>query len=104
MADAFQVSTPALTGHVRGLTDLSKEVSAALSAADVTMTGDAYGQAGAKLAAGLADVSKKGQVTLQAGIDALVQAATAIRDTVTTYEEHETTCTDTFTKLGGLRP
>ena len=89
MADAYQVVTPALTGHVRALTELSGELSAALTAAQVTVTGDAYGQAGARLAAGLADVARKGQDTLRTGIAALEEAAAALRATVTSYEHEE---------------
>jgi len=101
MAEGYEVVTPALSGHVRGLTDLSKELSEALNAANVTVTGDAYGQTGARLAAGLADVARTGQDTLRSGIQALEQAAAAMRATVTTYEQQEQARRDAFKRIGG---
>lgn len=99
MADAYEVITPSLTSHARGLADLSGDLSTALTAADVTVTNDAYGQAGAKLAAALTDVARKGQDTLRAGINALEQAAAAMRATVTAYEQQEKTGQNAFDRI-----
>jgi hypothetical protein len=103
MAEDYEVVTPALAGHVRGLTDVSSALSTALTAASVTVTGDAYGQDGTRLAAGLADVARAGQDTLRSAIDALDRAAAAMRDTVTAYERQEQAAKDRLNKIAGER-
>jgi excreted virulence factor EspC (type VII ESX diderm) len=103
MAQNYEVVTPALSSHVRGLTDVSAELSKALTAASVTVTGDAYGQPGTRLAAGLADVARTGQETLRSAIDALDRAAAAMRDTVTAYEREEQAAKDRMNKIAGER-
>lgn len=101
MAESYEVVTTSLTSHVRTLTDLAGELGTALTAADVTVTADAYGQAGTRFAKALGDVTKSGQDTLRTGIEALEKAAAALRATVTAYERQEEAAQSGFTRIGG---
>ncbi|SFR01914.1 hypothetical protein SAMN04488564_10215 [Lentzea waywayandensis] len=103
MAESYEVVTASLTSHVRTLTDLSGELGTALTAATVTVTGDAYGQAGRRFAKALGDVASSGQDTLRTAIEALEKAAAALRDTVTAYEQQEEAVRAGLTRIGDER-
>lgn len=100
MAESYEVVTASLTSHVRTLTELAGELDTALTAAGVTVTGDAYGQAGIRFAKALGDVARSGQGTLRTGIEALEKAAEALRATVTAYERQEEATVAGFTRIG----
>jgi uncharacterized protein YukE len=104
MAEAYEVGTPALTNHARTLADLAGELSSALTAGEVTVTADAYGQTGARFAAALNGVAAAGQDTLRAGIDALSEAAQLIRDTATAYQQQEDAAGERFTTISVQQP
>jgi hypothetical protein len=104
MAESYEVVTSSLTNHVRALTDLAGELNSALIAGQVTVTGDAYGQTGARFATALNDVARAGQDTLRAGIDALEKAAATMRATVTAYQQQDEAGQARLTAIGGERP
>jgi hypothetical protein len=58
MAESYEVVTTSLTSHVRTLTDPAGELGTALTAANVAVTADAYGQIGTRFAKALGDVTK----------------------------------------------
>jgi hypothetical protein len=103
MDESYEVVTASLTSHVRTLTELAGELGSALTAADVTVTGDAYGQSGTRFATALGDVAKAGQDTLRTGIDALEKAAETLRATATAYERQNEAGRVGFTQIDGVR-
>lgn len=102
MTSSFEVVTAALTRHARTLTELSCELSAALSAAGaVCITGNAYGQVGQRFAAAMEQLAKLGQQTLRDGVEALDTAGDIMRDTAAAYERGDTAGADRLAGVGG---
>ena len=97
---SYEVVTDALTNHARTLAGLAGELRAALDLmAGVSMTGEAYGQVGAKAASAINALGTVGQDTLREGVEALESAASEIRETVATYEQQEAEGVDLYTNL-----
>lgn len=101
MNGSYEVATTSLSDHAGTLSDLATQLNSALSAATVTIAGDAYGQTAGPIATSLGNAGKAGQDTLQAGITALERAASALRDTVNAYQQPEDAYQQEFTRIGG---
>ena len=102
MSESYEVITAALTRHASTLMSLAGELRAAVEAAGaVSITGNAYGQSGARFAAAAEELAGEGKETLRAGVDALEAAATTLRATATAYETQDAAGLDRLATIGG---
>lgn len=100
MSESYEVVADALNRHARTLLELAGELRAALeSAGAVSMTGNAYGQTGARFAGVANELAAEGKETLQAGVEALEAAGTTLRATAAAYEGQDATDAE---QLAGL--
>jgi Excreted virulence factor EspC, type VII ESX diderm len=104
MTGSYDVLPPSLIKHAKALTGLADELKSALAAAQVAVTGDAYGQVGTRVAAALNTVARAGQDTLRTGVEALDKAATEMHATATTYDRQDATGRAGFNRIAGERP
>jgi hypothetical protein len=102
MAGSFEVASEALRGHAGAVERLADDLQRAFdSAAHVALTPDAYGQTCEPATAILNATAATAGLVLRSGIDALEQAAAALRDTATTYAEADAERANSLTAITG---